>query len=66
MAVSPWIPWLYVYGVGGLVFVTFVMIALRAGAVRPGHRPDRLLLGVLAGGLLAFMTFHAVWIALVT
>jgi hypothetical protein len=63
---SPWIPWLYIYGVGGLVFLACVVLALRAGAVRPGHRPDRLLLGVLAGGLLVFMTAHAVWIALVT
>ncbi|MHC4219835.1 MAG: hypothetical protein ACYSU7_15445 [Planctomycetota bacterium] len=63
---SPWISWLYVYGVGGLVFLAFVVIALRAGAVRLGHRPDRILLCVVAGGLIVFMTGHAVWIALVT
>jgi hypothetical protein len=64
--VSPWISWLYVYGVGGLVFLACVVIALRAGAVRPGHRPDRLLLGALTAGLLIFMAIHAAWIALAT
>jgi hypothetical protein len=64
--VSPWISWLYVYGVGGLVFLACVVAALRAGAIRPGHRPDRLLLGALAGGLLVFMAIHAAWIAMVT
>jgi hypothetical protein len=64
--VSPWISWLYVYGVGGLVFAACLVIALRAGAVRPAHRPDRLLLAALAGGLLIFMAIHAVWIALAT
>ena len=63
---SPWISWLYVYGVGGLVFLACVVVALRAGAIRPSHRPDRLLLGALAGGLLVFMAIHAVWIALAT
>ncbi len=63
---NPWISWLYVYGVGGLVFLASVAVALRAGAVRPGHRPDRLLLGALAGGLLVFMAIHAAWIALAT
>ena len=61
---SPWIPWLYHYGVGGLVFAAGVTIALRSGALRPAHRPDRRLLAVLGLGLLAFMGGHALWIAL--
>ena len=62
--VSPWISWLYVYGVGGLVFAAGMIIALRSGALRPKHRPDRYLLAALGLGLIAFMAGHAVWIAL--
>ena len=60
-----WVPWLYHYGVGGFVFVTVVIIALRAGALRSGHRLERRLLVALCLGLVAFMAVHGVWIALV-
>ncbi len=63
---SPWIPWLYHYGVGGVVFLACIAIACRSGAVRFRHRPDRLLVIALFAGLVAFMTIHAVWIALAT
>ncbi len=63
---SPWIPWLYHYGVGSLVFLASLVLACRSGAVRFHHRPDRLLVIALFTGLVAFMTIHAVWIALVT
>jgi hypothetical protein len=64
--VGPWAAWLYIYGVGAVVFVTTLTIAVRAGAVRWRHRPDRILLCALTAGLLGFMAVHAAWIVLAT
>ncbi len=63
---SPWLPWLYHYGIGGLVFVVSLILMLSSGAVRLDRPRDRNLLVVLVIGLLAFMSLHGVWIALVT
>ena len=50
---GPWLSWLYYYGVGGILFVWFVVLALRSGAARWSLWTDRRLL--VAGGIpLAF------------
>jgi len=59
---SPWICWAYQYGVGGLLFGASVLLALRAGALRLRHVPDRRLLFALAAALAGAMALHAAWI----
>ena len=63
---SPWIPWIYHYGVGGLLFLGSLVLALRTRSLRLSRRPDRWLLLTLVSGLLGFMAVHGVWIALAT
>lgn len=63
---DPWLPWLYVYGVGGLFFVGSMLVAIQTRAIRWDHPPERRLFLGLVGGLLLFMTVHAAWIAAVT
>ena len=63
---SPWIPWLYHYGIGGVVFVVSMIVLLSSGAIRMDRPRDRKLFFALVIGLLAFMSLHGVWIALVT
>lgn len=62
---SPWIAWLYHYGIGGFVFVTSVIILISTGALRLDRSRDRGLLVALVVGLLAFAALHGAWIALV-
>jgi hypothetical protein len=62
---SPWITWLYHYGIGGTVFVASVILLISSGALRLDRTWDRRLLMSLSAGLLAFMALHGVWIALV-
>ena len=61
---NTWVPWIYQYGLGGLIFVGSLVLAVRTGALRLDRWFDRRLLIALAVGLLAFMTGHAIWIAL--
>jgi hypothetical protein len=63
---SPWLPWVYQYSVGGVLFVISVWVLCQVGALRPARRGDRWLLLAMIGGLLAFMAIHAIWIALAT
>ena len=60
---NTWLPWIYQYGVGGLIFAVSVIVVLRSGALRLDRSIDRRLLIALAIGLLGFMAGHAAWIA---
>ncbi|MGB0952847.1 MAG: hypothetical protein ACPG31_06460 [Planctomycetota bacterium] len=55
-----WLPYLYLYGVGGILFLGGLYLVLRSGSLdlkRPGHRRW---LGVLVFGLLWYMGIHLV------
>lgn len=58
-----WLPWLYQYGVGGLVFFLSLWAAIRGGALKPKSETDRKLLIVLVAGYFAFLAVHGLWIA---
>ena len=62
----PWLPWIYQYGVGGIVFVVSVWLAVRSGAFDRTRYSHRATLAALCGALIVFMTIHALWIAWVT
>ncbi len=60
-----WYSWLYHYGVGGAFFAFCIWLMLRTGALRPRQERHHLrLLMSMTGGLLLFMTVHALWILL--
>lgn len=55
-----WLPYLYLYGVGGLLFLGGLYLVLRSGALdlkRPRHRRW---LGVLLFGFLWYMGLHLI------
>ncbi len=60
---SPWLPWAYQYGIGGIFVVSTLVLALRSGALKADRPGDKRLAFALAGGYLAFALIHAVWIA---
>ncbi len=59
---NTWLPWIYQYGVGGLIFVCSLVLAIRTGAVRLDRWFDRRLLIVLVVGLLVLVSAHGLWI----
>ncbi len=63
---NTWLPWIYQYGLGGLVFVASLVYLGRVGALRLNLWFDRRLLIALVVGLLMFMTAHAIWIVFAT
>ncbi|MGH7771149.1 MAG: hypothetical protein ACREQA_02800 [Candidatus Binatia bacterium] len=58
-----WIPWLYQYGVGGLIFFATLWLVIRTGALQPRNRTDRWLLTLLLAGFFVFLAVHGLWIA---
>ncbi len=66
MTLSPWLPWFYQYGVGGLMAAGTILLAWRAGALSLSRPGDRRLLAALAAGYLSFAVLHAVWIFVVS
>ena len=56
-----WLPYIYLYGVGGLLFGSGLIITIKSGSLdlkRPGHKNW---LVVLIFGFIWFMVMHAVW-----
>lgn len=55
-----WLPYLYLYGAGGILFAAGIWVVLRSGSLdlrRPKHK---LWFGVLFFGFAWYMTIHAV------
>jgi len=53
-----WEPYLYLYGVGGAIFIISMLVVLRSGATRIGPAKDRRWVWVLLGGFLWFSCLH--------
>ena len=56
-----WLPYIYLYGVGGLLFVSGLIITIKSGSLdlkRPGHKNWFI---VLIFGFIWFMVMHALW-----
>lgn len=66
MPIDTWLPFFYHYGVGGLLFLASLLVALGTGAVRWDRQRDRRLVLVLVAGMVGFALIRAVWIALAT
>ena len=58
-----WLTFCYQYGIGGLLFFSSLMAALKGGALRPREIPsDMRLLAALLGGYAGFLLVHGAWI----
>lgn len=61
---SPWLPFIYDYGVGGLLFATTIYLGIRVGAIDLTRPVDRRTLVLTVVGFLLFASVHAIWIAI--
>jgi len=59
---SPWINWLYHYGVGGLFAISSVVFMVKVGAIDLRRAPDKRFLRGIVGGFVGFVVVHAIWI----
>jgi hypothetical protein len=62
---SPWIPYVYQYILGGILFALGILIPLNKKALRLKRQEDRWTLRFLIVGFIIYATVHAVWISLV-
>lgn len=58
---SIWLPYLYQYGLGAVIFVIGLVLALRSGATRLTRPEDRLWVAVLIGGFVWYAGIHLAW-----
>jgi len=61
-----WLPYLYLYGVGGLFFLSGMVMVAKAGGFRTGNRTDRRWFGVLVFGFLWYAGMHGAGILAAT
>ncbi|MBN1300799.1 MAG: hypothetical protein JW995_06250 [Melioribacteraceae bacterium] len=57
-----WLPFFYLYGIGGLFFVLGLVIIRRSGAIDMKKRKHRFWFRVLIGGFIYFALIHALGI----
>ncbi len=56
-----WLPYIYLYGVGGLLFLTGVIITVKSGSLDLKRQSHRTWFQVLFFGMIWFMVMHALW-----
>ena len=54
-----WLPFIYLYGVGGIFFFSGMYIVIKSGALNLKKRKHRFWLKILLGGFFFFMFMHA-------
>lgn len=54
-----WVPFLYLYIVGGVVFFSGLYLTIKSGSLNRTKKHHRLWLKILIGGYLFFMSLHA-------
>lgn len=59
---SPWTSYLYMYGLGTVVFLTGLWVILGNRSLQFGRGRDSYWFKVLIGGFFFFVTLHLVWI----
>jgi len=55
-----WLPYLYLYGVGGLIFVAGLVLVLKSGAMNLKRANHRRWLGLLIFGFVWYMSLHLI------
>ena len=61
---NTWLPFIYLYGVGGIAFVLGMLLILRTKALRVSFERDKKWLWVLISGFLFYAGLHATFILL--
>ncbi|HIB26346.1 MAG TPA: hypothetical protein EYO27_06315 [Candidatus Marinimicrobia bacterium] len=61
---NTWLPFIYLYGVGGIAFVLGMLLILRTKALRVSFERDKKWLWVLIYGFLFYAGLHATFILL--
>ena len=59
-----WLPFLYLYGVGGISFLFGLFIILKSNALRTNYQKHKKWLWVLLYGYLFYAAIHAMFIIL--
>lgn len=54
-----WLPFVYLYGVGGIFFFFGMFIIIKSGALNPERKQHKFWIRALFGGYLFFMSLHA-------
>lgn len=57
-----WLPFIYLYGLGGIFFISGMLLVKKAGAIDLTKKRHRYWYRVLIFGFFYFMILHAVWI----
>jgi hypothetical protein len=57
-----WLPYIYLYGLGGIFFISGMLLVKKAGAIDLTKKRHRYWYKVLIFGFFYFMILHAVWI----
>ena len=61
---NPWTSYLYMYGLGFVVFFIGLVTIRKSKACLPGRGRDGFWYKVLIGGFVMFATLHGTWVAL--
>jgi len=56
-----WLPYIYLYGVGGLLFGSGLIITLKSGSLDLKRQGHKAWLAILIFGFIWFMVMHALW-----
>jgi len=56
-----WLPYIYLYGVGGLLFGSGLIITLKSGSLDLKRQGHKAWLVILVFGFIWFMVMHALW-----
>ncbi len=64
MTESPWFPFFYQYIIGGLVFISSIILAIRKKAMIITLKKDKKLLRQLVFGFILYLAFHGIMIIL--
>jgi len=59
---NTWLPFIYLYGVGGIFFVAGLIITTKSKALDLSKKRHRFWFYVLIGGFFYFMIMHAIWV----
>ncbi|MCZ7602148.1 MAG: hypothetical protein QY331_13740 [Melioribacteraceae bacterium] len=59
-----WLPFIYLYGVGGIFFTIGMVLVKKAGGYNPAKRRHRYWWKVTIFGFFYFVVLHFVWILL--
>ncbi|MEA1882527.1 MAG: hypothetical protein U9N31_09025 [Candidatus Marinimicrobia bacterium] len=61
-----WLPFLYLYGLGGILFVAGIIITIKAGSFDLNRKDHKKWMWILLFGIIWYLTMHAlmIWAAL--